>query len=137
MIRDVALTRRSTLKLAGSGAIAAVVARAGGQLAHAQDATPAAATGGAAFAGLGLPELTVTITESGYEGVESTLSPGTYLVHATATTSESSNLTFMQLPEGMTADDLMSMLSGGDSGASGGEMASPSAEEGEDLGAPP
>jgi len=137
MIRDVALTRRSTLKLAGSSAIAAVVARVGGQVARAQDATPAAAAGGAAFAPLGLPELTITVTETGYEGVESTLSPGTYLVHATATTSESSNLTFMQLPEGMTADDLMTMLSGGDSAASGGEMASPSAEEGEDLGAPP
>jgi hypothetical protein len=137
MPRNVELTRRSTLKLAGSGVIAAVVARTGGRFAGAQEATPAAGTGGAAFAALGLPELTITITDTGFEGVEETLSPGTYLVHATSRTTESSNLTFMQLPEGMTADDLMTMLGGGDSGETGGETGSPVAEGEEDLGAPP
>jgi hypothetical protein len=124
---DRSLTRRSTLKIAGAGAFAAVLIRTGTLEAFAQDSTPMA--GGQAFAGMGLPELNVSISDTGYEGLEAQLTAGMYLVHATYTGSQSGNLVFMQLPEGMTSSDLMSML--------GGDQASPAAEGEDEGGAEP
>jgi hypothetical protein len=131
VIHDISVTRRSTLKYAGAGAIAAVATKARGFETLAQDATPM--TGGAAFATLGLPELNITITDTAYEGVESQLTAGMYLVHATYSGAEAGFLAFMQLPEGMTSMDLMSMMGGGE----GGDMASPVAEGDEDMGGQP
>jgi hypothetical protein len=125
------LTRRSALRLAGAGTIAVVATRAGGRLALAQDATPM--TGGASgesFAGLGFPELTVTISDSAFEGVPDQLDSGMYLVHATYSGSQSGNVVFMQLPEGMTSSDLMTALGGGDTGGATGSPAATGGEEG-------
>ena len=124
------MTRRSALKLAGAGALAVVAAGAPGRLTRAQEGTPAAGAGGEAFADLGLPELTITITEDSFAGLESEVSPGTYLVHATSEASQPSFLTFMQLPEGMTSSDLLALLSGNAEGT-------PVAEGEEILVAPP
>jgi hypothetical protein len=125
------LSRRSALKLAGSGVLVATATRVGLNPAAAQDATPAA--GGGELTALGLPELNVTISDSAYEGLSGELAAGMYLVHANYTGSEFGNLAFMQLPEGMTSADLMSALMGGGEGE-----ASPVAEGGEEGGdAPP
>jgi len=102
----------------------------------AQDATPAAE--GGELAGLGLPELTITVTDSSFEGVGGELDAGAYFVHVTNTMQQSAQVAFMQLPEGMTSADLMSMLGGGASGtpSAADASATPIAEEGEG-GAPP
>ena len=136
MTDGIRLTRRSGLKLAGAGAIAALATRRTEIGAVAQSATPAA--GGGVLAGLGLPELTITVTDSSFEGVGGDIDAGTYFVHVANTMQESAQVVFMQLPEGMTSADLMSMLGGGASGtpSAGDVSATPIAEEG-DGGAPP
>src|SRR4051812_44885230 len=48
-----------------------------GSVAVAQDASPVS---GSPFADLGLPELTITATASGYEGIPESLPAGRYLV---------------------------------------------------------
>ena len=72
--------------------------------AMAQQATPAA---GDLFAGLGLPELTVTYTDTGVSIDRSEIPAGRYLVHF-VTESEDQNAAagFVRLIEGKTLDDL-------------------------------
>ena len=74
----------------------------------AQDATPEAA-GESLFAGLGLPELTVTATDAGFELSESEVPAGRYLINFV---NESANpeaaAGFVRLVEGKTLDDLSS-----------------------------
>jgi hypothetical protein len=71
----------------------------------AQQATPTSAT----FADtLGLPELEVTANGDGFEGLPDETEAGRYLVSLTNNDDENpeNNITFIQLPEGMTAADL-------------------------------
>src|SRR6187200_1376725 len=89
------LTRRTGLKLAGAGAIAALATRGMEIGAMAQSASPAA--GGGVLAGIGLPELTITVTDSSFEGVGGELDAGTYFVRVTNTMQESAQVVFMQL----------------------------------------
>jgi len=128
---QVRLTRRTSLKLAGAGTIAALAARRMEIVAIAQSATPAAE--GGVLAGLGIPTLSITVTDSSFEGIGGQLDAGMYLVDVTNTTQQSAQVAFMQLPEGMTSADLMSMMGGGAVGtpASGDASATPVAEEGQ------
>ncbi|MEJ7763336.1 MAG: hypothetical protein WKF80_11140 [Thermomicrobiales bacterium] len=116
----------------------------------AQGATPGAApdTGSSAFDGLGLTELRVTVTDTGYEGIPAETAAGRYLVTATSTGTMGGGVSFMQLPEGITVADLAALAGPppGDPAASppAGDMdmetASPGAEaspEGEGPGGPP
>jgi hypothetical protein len=136
VINGLKLTRRSTLKLAGAGAAAVVVARTGCSHALAQQSE------GSALAALGLPELNITISDTGYAGLDSELSAGMYLIHAENTGSGPGFIEFMQLPEGMTAADLTAMLGGGGDestpiASAEDEVASPAAGQGgEDQGPP-
>ena len=76
-----------------------------GAAALAQDASPAA--GGAGFADtMGLPELQVTGTDTGFEGVPEETEAGRYLVTLTNEAEQGSAVEFLRLPEGMAADDL-------------------------------
>jgi hypothetical protein len=92
-------------------AIALVLALAALPLAwastNAQAATPAA---DARFADtLGLPELAITATDDGFEGVPAETEAGRYLVTFTndaAGEAAEGGLGFMRLPEGRTVDDL-------------------------------
>ena len=70
----------------------------------AQDATPEA---GSLFANLGLPELTVTATDEGFELSESEVEAGRYLVHfVNETDNPDLAAGFVRLVEGKTLDDL-------------------------------
>jgi hypothetical protein len=70
----------------------------------AQEATP---TGDSAFASLGLPEVTITATNSGMAIDQSEIPAGRYLVHfVNATDDELQSGGFVRLPEGITLDDL-------------------------------
>jgi hypothetical protein len=74
----------------------------------AQDATPEAASDGASlFADLGLPELTVTATNEGFELSESEIEAGRYLVHfVNETDNPEIAAGFVRLVKGKTVDDL-------------------------------
>jgi len=76
----------------------------GSASALAQDATPEAEN---LFAGLGLPELTVTATDKGFELSESELPAGRYLVNfVNETDNPEIGAGFVRLVEGKTLDDL-------------------------------
>jgi len=80
----------------------------GSTIALAQDATPEASPSGESlFAGLGLPELTITATDEGFELDQSEIEAGRYLV---TLNNESANpevsAGFVQLPEDRTLEDL-------------------------------
>ena len=100
------------------GLIAAMLAvLAGGTgTALAQDATPSPTTGMAANAmfadTMGLPELAITATDSEYQGVPAETAAGRYVVTLTYSGSDpfGASVQFMQLPEGMTVDTLMTAL---------------------------
>ena len=83
---------------------AGIMILAGSASALAQDATPEAES---LFAGLGLPELTVTATDDGFELSESEVPAGRYLVSFVNET-ENPDLAagFVRLVEGKTLDDL-------------------------------
>jgi hypothetical protein len=71
--------------------------------AAAQDSTPAA------FASLGLPTLDLTVDASGLSGMPGSIAAGRYLVTVTgppASPDHDSGAVFLQIPEGMTMDDL-------------------------------
>jgi len=135
MIDTIRMTRRATLasslKLAGAGAVAVTATRFGGLSAFAQDSTQNENV----LAGLGLPEIDVTISESGYEGLSGDQTAGLYLVKTTNSGSAPGFIQFMQLPDGMTLDDLMAMLGSSSSTPAAGDMASPESG-GEDQGPP-
>ena len=113
----------------------------------AQGATPGAApdTGSSAFDGLGLTELRVTVTDTGYEGIPAETAAGRYLVTATSTGTMGGGVSFTQLPEGITVADLAALAGPppGDPAASPPagdmdmEMASPDAEASPEGGPPP
>ena len=90
--------------IAGTVAIALL----GSAGAMAQDATPAATSGGESlFTDLGLPELTVTMTNDGFELSESEVEAGRYLVHfANESDNPDAAAGFVRLTEGRTLDDL-------------------------------
>jgi hypothetical protein len=92
--------RARTLSLIAAG----MVILAGGASAFAQEATPDAES---LFAGLGLPELTVTATDEGFQLSESEVPAGRYLVTFVNET-ENPDLAagFVRLAEGKTLDDL-------------------------------
>jgi hypothetical protein len=94
--------RSRVLGFIAAGAL--VLMGAAGALA--QDATPASA-GENLFAGLGLPEITVTLTDAGYEASPAEVEAGRYLV---TLNNESENpvafASFVQLVEGRTLDNL-------------------------------
>ena len=75
----------------------------------AQDASPAAAD--SAFADLGLPELNVTMTTTGYEGLPEEIEAGRYLVtiNAAADLEFGGGIGFVRPPEGMTADEFLAI----------------------------
>src|SRR5215218_10970646 len=76
--------------------------------AAAQEATP-----GATFADtMGLPELQVQVTDSAFEGLPAETPAGRYLLTLDVQAADGGSLNFMQLPEGMSVDDFMSMLAG-------------------------
>lgn len=125
------ISRRTALGGAAALALGAALARVGSG--SAQDATPGA--GAADFASLGYPELKVTITDAGYEGIPDTLPAGRYLLTATAaTTTEPSpdanppTVAFLSpTPVGMSAADFVQMFASAPSGASPEAMGSPEA----------
>jgi len=128
VIEDLRLTRRDTLarslKIAGAGAVAVAATKLGGLQALAPDST-----GG--LAALGLPALDITLSDSSYDGIPSDTPAGLYLVNFTNNSSAVGYLEFMQLPDGLSVDDMTTLLSGGtpvpDPGAD--EMASPEPQE--------
>jgi len=131
------LTRRETLthslKLAGAGSLALAATKMSGLQALAQDSSQA----GSALAGLGLPEIDVTITDSGYEGLSGSLDAGLYFVKATNNGSTPGFIEFMQLPEGMASADLAAMLAGTNATPEAGAMGTPgSGDTGGDQGPP-
>jgi hypothetical protein len=104
----------------------------------AQEATPTAAT----FADtLGLPELRVRVTDTAYEGLPAETPAGRYLLTLEIEAAEGGTMSFMQLPEGMTGDDFMTMLAGPPAASPETTMGTPVAEvgppEGEGPGGPP
>ena len=85
-------------------AVTAAIALMGSAGALAQESTPA---GESLFAGLGLPEITLTATDEGLQVEPSEVEAGRYLV---TLVNDSANpqvsAGFVQLPEGRTVDDL-------------------------------
>ncbi len=88
------------------GAVA--IALLGSAGAVAQDATPEATLGGESlFADLGLPELTVTATNEGFELSETEVEAGRYVVHLVNETDRPDVAAgFVRLVDGKTLDDL-------------------------------
>jgi hypothetical protein len=88
----------------------------GGHPTAAQEATPTGAD--AAFADLGLPELTVTITETAFEGIPSELAAGRYVLRVTNALEpvegpfgpEINGVGLLQLPEELSADDFLALV---------------------------
>ena len=102
----------------------------------AQEGTPAPLT----FADtMGLPELKVQITDTAYEGLPAETPAGRYLLTVEATAAEGGEIGFMQLPEGMTLDDFMTLLAGPPAASPAASIGTPMTEAGppEDEGGPP
>lgn len=104
--------------------VAALLLSAAGPIAtFAQEATPTSAT----FADtLDLPELEITQTEDGFAGVPEETEAGRYLVTFTGQAPQGI-VNFVQLPEGLTVDDLLSAI--GPVSADGELAGTPPAEE--------
>ena len=105
----------------------------------AQETSPAA--GGASFADtMGLPELQITGTDTGFEGVPEETEAGRYVVTLTNEAEQGSAVEFLQLPEGKTADDLMAAFAAaappGPDATPGPGMAEGSPMAGMDEGSP-
>jgi len=92
-------------KVAAGGALAAMFAGRAGGWAFAQG-TPVAS----ALASLGLPELKITATDTGYEGVPAETAAGWYLVTLSNTGQGPATADFMQLPQGMSIADFQALL---------------------------
>jgi len=122
------------LALGGIGAVAA------------QDATPSTDSAGAS-------DLSLTLTDAGVEGLPAETTAGWHTVSFTNSTTPSGDpfedawgIDFIQLPEGMTIDDVNAAISAMMSEGGGGEgegdstegmdMASPESMEGMDMGSP-
>ncbi len=74
----------------------------------AQDASPAAGSASLADT-LDLPELQITVTDTGFEGVPQETEAGRYVVTATRAGEQPAAVEFVQLPEGKTIDDLLAL----------------------------
>ena len=103
----------------------------------AQDATPGPVEDNLLPDLFGLPELQITLTDAGFEGVPAETQAGWTVVTFTAETADGGAVGFVQLPEGKTVDDLaaISQMAGEEGEASPaamGDMASPAASQGED-----
>jgi len=101
--------RRTVLQWGGGAALAVAMAATRGRLAWAQES--------ADFSGLGYPELTVTITDTGFEGVPASTAAGRYLLTATnqmtQNTDNAGAVAFLSgTPVGMSAADLVQFLGG-------------------------
>ncbi|MGH2535168.1 MAG: hypothetical protein ACRDJW_23135, partial [Thermomicrobiales bacterium] len=105
---------------------------------------PATAPDAAAnpFADLGLPEITVTITETAIEGAPAELAAGRYVLAVTnATEDDDSGIAlgvgFLQPPEGMTGAEFAAMFAPAtpEAAAANGEASPPA--DGGDAGPPP
>lgn len=101
-----------------------------------------AAAQGADLSSLGLPTLDITINADGFEGMPEEIEAGRYLLTVTAADDLEfgGNAAFVSPGPGSTIDDLMMIVGGG--GAPSPEAspmteASPAAEGGEEMGAPP
>lgn len=95
------------------------------------------------FVDLGLPELEVTVMETGFEGIAESLEAGRYVVTATATEDSGqfgSAVAFVQ-PSGMTAEEFLAGLGGSPEEPAGEALEGTPAEGGEEMeemgGAPP
>jgi hypothetical protein len=75
----------------------------------AQNETP---TSGMFADTMGLPELRVQVTDSGYEGLPAETAAGRYLLTLEISAADGGSLNFLQLPEGMSFDDFTTMLAG-------------------------
>jgi len=83
---------------------ALVLALTGVSAVAAQDATPAAG-GGATFADtMGLPELSMTVTDDAIDGIPAETAAGRYLVTVAIEAEEFGEVAFVLLPEGKTGD---------------------------------
>lgn len=85
------------------------------------------------FAGLGLPEIAITVTDTAFDGAPSELEAGRYVLSVTNSSSseDDAGVGFVQAPEGMTAAELigfMASLSATPEAADG--EAAPAEEEG-------
>lgn len=88
----------------------------------AQDATPTSAT----FTDtMGLPELSVTVTDSAYEGLPAETPAGRYVLNIDIAAAEGGGISFMQLPDGLSLDDLMALLAAPPEGSPEAAAASP------------
>lgn len=106
--------------------------------AAAQGSTAATATASASGLNtLDLPELQITITANGFEGVPSTTPAGRYLVTASGS-DPYVQVNFLQ-PTGMPVDDLLHMLQGGSASpaSGGGESGTPASGDGGENMTPP
>lgn len=129
--------RRTFVSLLGALLLLIVGAIPAGAL---QDASPESG-----LADLGLPELSVNVTTSAFEGIPESVEAGRYLVLVTAAadTEFGGAVAFVQ-PAGMTADDFLGALSGppADAGA-GAVVGTPIGEieaspaDGDAMGGPP
>jgi hypothetical protein len=73
----------------------------------AQQSTPV--TGTSAFAGLDLPELQISASDSGFDGVPSQRPAGRYLVTFTNNASSDAAVAFLQLPQDVTFEEFSSL----------------------------
>lgn len=110
----------------------------------AQDASPAAEPPANAMLSdtFGLPELQITLTDAGFEGVPAETAAGWYAVTFTnnATVTESAAIDFVQLPEGRTIEDLVLLAqlasAEGEGEGNAAPAASPESMEGMDTASP-
>lgn len=110
-----------------------------GSAVGAQDASPVTDS---PFTGLGLPELTITISADGYDGIPESIPAGRYLVTILATDETANNggagVSFVQ-PAGMSGQEFLDVLgqmgSAGDSAATA-VTGTPEAMDTPDQGAP-
>ena len=95
------------------------------------------------LAAAGFPELAITLTDAGLEGVPAETAAGWYLVSFTNSITptgdpfeDSWQVDFIQVPEGMTAEEIGAFFMGPPPGAEGEGEASPESMEGMDMASP-
>jgi len=94
--------------VAGIAFAAALIAQAGAGRALAQDATPVANGGNDLLKGLGLPELTVTVTTTDAT-VPASVAAGRVLLHVVNQTDAEVDVSIGQTPEGVTDQDILDL----------------------------
>ena len=95
------------------------------------------------LASLGLPELSITLTDAGLEGVPAETAAGWYLVSFTNSITptgdpfdDSWQVDFIQVPEGKTVEEIGAFFMAPPPGAEGEAEASPESMEGMDMASP-